>query len=116
MAHAHIVPVAFAIGLVLIAGCATPEGRLALSADHPANPEANEAPFTPPPNLLVQPVNPAPAASPVPGKREVFTCPMHPDLRMPGPGKCQMCGMTLEPMAAAESSPQEVTHDHRMAM
>ncbi len=36
----------------------------------------------------------------------VYTCPMHPDIRQPGPGSCPICGMALEPeMPAAGSGP-----------
>src|SRR3990167_4765649 len=27
-----------------------------------------------------------------------YTCPMHPEIRQPGPGSCPICGMTLEPV------------------
>jgi P-type Cu+ transporter len=27
----------------------------------------------------------------------IYTCPMHPQIRRPGPGNCPICGMTLEP-------------------
>ena len=27
----------------------------------------------------------------------VYTCPMHPEVRLPGPGSCPLCGMGLEP-------------------
>jgi hypothetical protein len=27
----------------------------------------------------------------------VYTCPMHPQIRQPGPGTCPICGMALEP-------------------
>ncbi|AKQ42977.1 copper/silver efflux P-type ATPase [Aurantiacibacter atlanticus] len=27
----------------------------------------------------------------------MYTCPMHPEIRQPGPGSCPICGMTLEP-------------------
>ena len=27
----------------------------------------------------------------------VYTCPMHKDVRQPGPGKCPACGMALLP-------------------
>jgi len=27
----------------------------------------------------------------------MFTCPMHPEIRQPGPGSCPICGMALEP-------------------
>jgi hypothetical protein len=28
---------------------------------------------------------------------QMFICPMHPDVRQPGPGKCPKCGMALVP-------------------
>jgi Cu+-exporting ATPase len=40
---------------------------------------------------------------------QMYTCPMHPQVRHPGPGDCPFCGMTLEPVlvnAAAEPSPE----------
>src|SRR6185437_16332169 len=36
----------------------------------------------------------------------IYTCPMHPEIRRPGPGACPICGMALEPeMPAAGSGP-----------
>src|SRR5665213_3213935 len=36
----------------------------------------------------------------------IYTCPMHPQIRLKGPGNCPICGMTLEPLVAtAEDSP-----------
>jgi Cu+-exporting ATPase len=32
------------------------------------------------------------------GKEIVHTCPMHPEVRNPGPGACPKCGMALEPV------------------
>ncbi|OLC15442.1 MAG: copper-translocating P-type ATPase [Candidatus Rokubacteria bacterium 13_1_40CM_69_27] len=32
----------------------------------------------------------------------VYTCPMHPEVRQPGPGSCPKCGMALEPVGAPE--------------
>ena len=29
----------------------------------------------------------------------IYTCPMHPEVQQPGPGKCPKCGMTLEKKA-----------------
>ena len=29
----------------------------------------------------------------------IYTCPMHPEIRLPKPGLCPKCGMTLEPVA-----------------
>ncbi len=42
------------------------------------------------------------AASAAPPEAEqpegvVYTCPMHPQIRQPGPGNCPICGMALEP-------------------
>lgn len=35
----------------------------------------------------------------------IFTCPMHPQIRQPGPGSCPICGMALEPeVTTAEDS------------
>jgi Cu+-exporting ATPase len=40
----------------------------------------------------------------VPGA--IYTCPMHPEIRQPGPGSCPLCGMALEPeMPTAEAGP-----------
>ncbi|MFZ3017686.1 MAG: heavy metal translocating P-type ATPase [Gallionella sp.] len=33
------------------------------------------------------------------GGETIYTCPMHPEVRQPGPGNCPKCGMTLEPVA-----------------
>jgi P-type Cu+ transporter len=32
----------------------------------------------------------------------IYTCPMHPEIRAPGPGSCPICGMALEPITASE--------------
>src|SRR5690349_18295468 len=45
------------------------------------------------------------AAAPVP-EGAIYTCPMHPEIRQPGPGSCPICGMALEPeIATADSGP-----------
>jgi Cu+-exporting ATPase len=31
----------------------------------------------------------------------IYTCPMHPQIRQPGPGNCPICGMALEPLLPA---------------
>jgi P-type Cu+ transporter len=42
---------------------------------------------------------PAPAGT-------IYTCPMHPEIRQPGPGSCPICGMALEPeIATADAAP-----------
>lgn len=45
--------------------------------------------------------------TPAPGRDAVYTCPMHSQIRLPNPGSCPICGMTLElvtPTATEESS------------
>jgi Cu+-exporting ATPase len=45
------------------------------------------------------PPKPAPAGT-------IYTCPMHPEIRQPGPGHCPICGMALEPeIATAAEGP-----------
>ncbi|MCS4095996.1 Cu+-exporting ATPase [Rhizobium sp. BK176] len=47
------------------------------------------------------------AASPPPtitGEPVIYTCPMHPQIRQPGPGNCPICGMTLEPEIVTEET------------
>ncbi len=44
-------------------------------------------------------------AAPVP-RSAIYTCPMHPQIRQPGPGACPICGMALEPeMPSADTGP-----------
>src|SRR5205814_8987023 len=48
--------------------------------------------------------------------KQKYTCPMHPEVVMDGPGKCPKCGMTLVPVKAEKpksSSPKpkaDVSH------
>ena len=45
------------------------------------------------------------AQSPVP-TGTIYTCPMHPQIRQPGPGHCPICGMALEPeIASTDAGP-----------
>ena len=37
------------------------------------------------------------AASPNPPTDQVYTCPMHPEVRSPKEGRCPKCGMFLVP-------------------
>jgi len=51
-------------------------------------------------------VHPAPAAAQPEAAVEAppgteYTCPMHPEVRQPGPGTCPKCGMALEPVQPA---------------
>jgi P-type Cu+ transporter len=45
------------------------------------------------------------AVTPAP-EGATYTCPMHPEIRLTGPGSCPICGMALEPdLATAETGP-----------
>jgi len=45
-------------------------------------------------------------ADAAPGEVAEWTCPMHPEIRRPGPGSCPICGMALEPVTVtADSGP-----------
>jgi len=46
-------------------------------------------------------------ATPPPARlARIYTCPMHPEVRQPGPGSCPICGMALEPVSiGAEEGP-----------
>jgi P-type Cu+ transporter len=47
-------------------------------------------------------LSPHSAPEPMPsGEGVVYTCPMDPEVRLPHPGACPICGMALEPMTAA---------------
>ncbi|MGH7333126.1 MAG: heavy metal translocating P-type ATPase, partial [Candidatus Rokuibacteriota bacterium] len=41
----------------------------------------------------------APTKPPVDRGDALYTCPMHPEIRHPGPGSCPKCGMALEPVS-----------------
>jgi Cu+-exporting ATPase len=56
-----------------------------------------------------------PAAEPA-GTASMYTCPMHPEVRRPGPGSCPKCGMALEPetiTAGDEANPELVDMTRR---
>ncbi len=45
-------------------------------------------------------------------KPQIWTCPMHPQIKMPKPGKCPICGMDLVPLVQSEDdggSPRTIT-------
>ena len=61
--------------------------------------------------FVAEPARYVAAAAEMPAKHEaqptpapsgaIYTCPMHPEVRRPGPGHCPICGMALEPEVAA---------------
>lgn len=52
-----------------------------------------------PPGTDPATIHPALGSLPEPAEGSVWTCPMHPEVRRPGPGSCPICGMALEPAA-----------------
>jgi Cu+-exporting ATPase len=51
-------------------------------------------------------LKPETKAAPAVPAGTIYTCPMHPEIRRPGPGSCPICGMALEPeMVSADSGP-----------
>jgi Cu+-exporting ATPase len=64
--------------------------------------------------LSIRRARPAPqqsATAPVPGERtisrEIYTCPMHPEVEQVGPGACPLCGMALEPKHVTVDAPED---------
>ena len=43
-------------------------------------------------------LSPQPVTAPTAEAGTEYTCPMHPEIRQPGPGNCPKCGMALEPV------------------
>jgi len=66
------------------AGC---RAKFAADPERYLNPPATKPAIT----------SPAMGALPEPAQGAVWTCPMHPEIRRPGPGSCPICGMALEP-------------------
>ncbi|HEX9802267.1 MAG TPA: heavy metal translocating P-type ATPase, partial [Gammaproteobacteria bacterium] len=70
-------------------------------------------------HYLDHPAREAPARdtrSQLPGAGQVYTCPMHPEIRQTGPGSCPICGMALEPRIVTgeeETSPELVEMTRR---
>ncbi len=50
------------------------------------------------PNQYLDPPTRVAAPKQSRSETEIYTCPMHPQIREPGPGNCPICGMTLEPL------------------
>src|SRR5690349_15957855 len=54
----------------------------------------------------------APVSAPPVCEVSEYTCPMHPEIRQPGPGSCPICGMALEPvMITADTGPSQELRD-----
>lgn len=94
----------------VVAGCSS-ELAQRPAANDPTNVAAVEAPFIRPPayetDPLLSPTPPKSAAAPPTGMQHdapakspttIYTCPMHPEVRVSKPGQCPKCGMTLVPV------------------
>jgi hypothetical protein len=93
-------------------GCAS--SQIATGSEHPASPDAAQAPLPPVGQALSEPAEPAtmathspdahahegggvPTATQADQEAERWTCPMHPEVVQSEPGKCPKCGMKLVP-------------------
>jgi Cu+-exporting ATPase len=45
-----------------------------------------------------------------PSSGGIYTCPMHPEIALPGPGACPKCGMALEPRDAVEGDADDTEY------
>ena len=90
---------------LLFSGCGGPIQLQPLPIDHPANPEAPEAPVQEPPQALREDRG-ANLSSSSPSERpmdhedqpegDVYSCPMHSKVKASAPGRCPKCGMVLK--------------------
>jgi hypothetical protein len=109
--------VSLPVGLIaaaMVGGCAAGGGE-ALSPDHPAHPDAVEAPVpSGSSTLALDGTDVGTSADPSateardgaarPGAA-VYACPMHPKVRSSSPGTCPECGMALKPVVGSPAAP-----------
>ncbi|GAB62136.1 MAG: hypothetical protein DWB56_16785 [Candidatus Jettenia sp.] len=102
---------AIILGMMPLTSCANRIYELSPTVNDPANPNAPEAPFSPPLNRFQgeisvktnqQITEPAPQTT-----SEIFTCPMHPEIVQSEQDVCPKCGMRLIPKDQKESDPKE---------
>ncbi|HLG47275.1 MAG TPA: copper-translocating P-type ATPase [Reyranella sp.] len=55
------------------------------------------AKFSAEPDRYLKPAEVVSRPTPAGPSGTIYTCPMHPQVRQPGPGSCPICGMALEP-------------------
>jgi len=63
-----------------------------------------QARFSADPASYLAPQAVAPDTDEAAGEVAEWTCPMHPEVRQPGPGACPICGMALEPVTVTAGS------------
>lgn len=119
------------VGLGL-SSCAAPTTPFVVDAAHPASPDAPTAPMPEPLATLAigEPISPAATGTTTPQHEmghmrhsdsapgtsqsqptpratpTIYTCPMHPEVISPAPGRCPKCGMTLVPRTPPEHGEQ----------
>src|SRR5512145_3607 len=101
-ARAPLSPVSRNRRSLFATGVATMHERAHRHASHTAGAPASATGATPPSES-------APEAT-------IYTCPMHPQIRQPGPGNCPICGMSLEPVLPTLDEgpdPELVSFQHR---
>ncbi len=120
-------PEVIIMGGLLLAGCASVDPVVvAMHGGDPTDAGEAESPYAPPPDVLAEGLMPrqgppqpesmqqhehggghAPAPDgvelPAADREIAFSCPMHPNVLSREAGTCPECGMTLEPVDAAES-------------
>jgi len=99
-------PTGVLIGLVLMVGCYGPVTLKTPPSDHPANPDATEAPVRAPSKTLREGPGEATKEAEAAGPdhsmhaeeqaKLPYFCPMHPDVRAASAGNCPKCGMAMK--------------------
>lgn len=75
-----------------------------------AEPEKYLSPGYRPGGMGMVHIAPAAATQPTKPTLPIYTCPMHPEVRQPGPGSCPKCGMSLEPEVPVAPSTAKIEY------
>jgi P-type Cu+ transporter len=111
-ASAHHVDAAGTAGIDPVCGmrvdqAATPHRHAYQSRDYFFCSAGCRQKFAGDPQKYLQPAAATPPDSVEDGAQAIYTCPMHPEIRKPGPGHCPICGMALEPDAGGDDDAGE---------
>jgi Cu+-exporting ATPase len=97
-----------------VCGMGVEPGPSALSYDHDGRryffcAESCRERFRADPERYLAPAAAAGRLAPTtePTSYQIYTCPMHPEVRQRGPGACPICGMALEPLAVTGEEPAD---------
>jgi hypothetical protein len=80
---------------IVLAAAACAPATLPLREDA-SSAASTAAPEAPPPELPRLTESRSTAAQPAAASAPIYTCSMHPEVRVSQPGKCPSCGMTLD--------------------